>query len=92
LDDAAPVAFVCFSRSRFYGFFSRAAGSAIGHDDILGPCFVFALARCRYIKFSGLDILTPIHPSKRFARRVESSRVVSFVFFSTRLATPRRFF
>ena len=33
-----------------------------GDDDLLGPCFVFVLARCRCIKYSELDTPTPIRP------------------------------
>lgn len=41
-----------------------------GDDDLLGPCFVLAFVRCRYIKHSGLDILTPIHERKLASDRV----------------------
>jgi hypothetical protein len=50
--------------SRFFFFFSAPRATPTdGHDDPLGPCFVLVPRRCRYIKYSGLDIPTPIHLS-----------------------------
>ena len=74
--------------AHFFFFFPRATRTD-GHDDPLGPCFVLVSRRCRYIKYSGLDIPTPIHLSSRAFTRSKRKEASSSWASDRHVRAPR---